>query len=86
MVWFFSGGARPVNPVHRTRLLKQLCWYSRGSGRQTALWGQAGTEEQQDSNEPGHMAGDEFTWKATALAHPRFLPLLLLHSGPQFSL
>lgn len=51
-------------------------------GRQTVLWGQAGTGEQQDSSEPGHMAGEEFTWKATTLAHSRFLPLLFLPLHP----
>lgn len=31
MLWvFFLRGARPVNPVHRTWLLKQLCWRNGG--------------------------------------------------------
>lgn len=57
----------------------------RRGGRQTALWGRAGTGEQQDSSETGHTAGEEFTWKATALAHPHFLPLPLLPFAPWWS-
>lgn len=85
MIWVFFFVAGPVDPVHRTWLLEQLCWYNRGSGRQATLWGQAGQlcgEKQQDSSEPGDMAGAEFTWRATALAHSHFPPGLFLHGSP----
>lgn len=86
--WFgfflLGWGARPVNPVYRAWLLKDLCWCNGAGGSQPALWGQAGVEEQQDSSEPGQMPSEEFTWKAIAVAHPYFLPLFLLHGGSWF--
>lgn len=79
MGFFPSFGARPVHPVHRMWLLKQLCWRSGGGGRQTD--GMAGT-----GRDGGTAAEDQDVWLVknppekpqTALAHPHFLPLLLL--------
>lgn len=85
MVFFPSFGARPVDPVHRTWLLKQLCWCNGGGGRQTD--GVPGT-----GRDGSTAAEDQNVWLVKnppekpqmALAHTRFLPLLLLLLGPLY--